>query len=210
MRPKFRPGVERLETLQLLSNVSLTLSADQSHYAPGTPAQLTLTVTDVGSQNVTFDEGPSGDGFNVSQGSSTVWRSNAGINAMFLREVTLTPGQSTTIQATWDGHPNDGAGDPSTALPTGTFQVQSQVSIDGTTAAPLTIAVGKAPTTTTTTTTTTGSGTVTPVTLPMIPVQVGTKNARAEILLARLARQHARVEAFMAAHPLPGHAAKPG
>jgi hypothetical protein len=145
MRTVFRPDVERLEVLTLLSNLAphlmprvpqtvtvaspllVTLTTDQSTYTVGQPVHLTLTVTNRSQQTVTFIDGPAVDGFLVSQNGAIVWRSNAGLQPQFLRLVTLRPGQSYTLHATWDGHPNTSAG---TELPgqspTGLFNVTSQ------------------------------------------------------------------------------------
>jgi hypothetical protein len=141
MRPRFRPTVERLEAQTLLSGLgplpaalpppplTLTLATDRSVYQVGQPVHMTLTETNTTAHDVTFADGPSIDGFYVTSSTgATVWRSNAGIQPLFLRLVVLHPGQSYTLQATWDGHPNDPWGNEQTGVtPTGTFQVHTQV-----------------------------------------------------------------------------------
>ncbi len=190
MRVKYRPRVERLESYELMtgmmvapvsvapaavtaSPITLTLTTDQSSYSVGQPVHMTLTETNTSSQTVQITDGPSIDGFSVSQNGTTIWRSNAGMQPMFLREVTLNPGQSLTLTATWDGHPNNTpTGTESSATPTGTFQVSSQVSQDGATAAPVTITIGAASTPTPTATPTpkiTSTPTPTPTVTPPAP-----------------------------------------
>jgi hypothetical protein len=142
MRPRFRPAVERLEAQTLPSGLAplpaalppppltLTLATDRTVYQVGQPVHMTLTETNTTGHDVSFADGPSIDGFYVTSGTgATVWRSNAGIQPLFVRLVVLHPGQSYTLQATWDGHPNDPWGNEQTGVtPTGTFQVHTQVS----------------------------------------------------------------------------------
>lgn len=177
LRARYRPQIERLESLELMtgmpmvpvavtsvavapaatsSSITLTLTTDKSAYQVGQPVQMTLTETNTGTQAIQIADGPSIDGFLVSQNGATIWSSNAGIQPMFIREVTLNPGQSLTLTATWDGHPssNSPLGGESSATPTGTFQVSSQVSQDGATAAPVTFTIAAATTPTPTPTAT--------------------------------------------------------
>jgi hypothetical protein len=148
MRPRYHPSVERLESMTLLSGfvpypggssssaLSVSLTTDQPVYTVGQPVHMTLTETNTSNQDVHLADGPSTDGFYITQNGTTIWESNAGIqpfvsNAgiqpMFVRLVILHPGQSFTRSATWDGHPVDAMGNEQTGVsPTGTFEVLSE------------------------------------------------------------------------------------
>jgi hypothetical protein len=104
-----RPIVEPLEGRALLSGLAYSLTTDQSVYQPGQPVQMTFRETNVSTRPVTVEDGPSIDGFTVSRDGAVVWRSNAGINPLYIRLETLQPGQSLTLTATWDGVPNGGS-----------------------------------------------------------------------------------------------------
>jgi hypothetical protein len=150
MRHKTKANIELLETRALLSGPSVgatlngpvriappilrrisnsfpvgfseTLKTNQAIYKAGQPIQMTFTVTNVSRTARQFDAGPSIDGFDVMQNGKTVWMSNAGINPMYISPVTLQPGQSWTLSATWNGIPSG-----STARATGTFVVTNQL-----------------------------------------------------------------------------------
>ena len=92
-----------------LGPVAYSLTTDQSVYQPGQPVEMTFRATNVSSQPVTVEDGPSIDGFTASRDGAVVWRSNAGINPLYIRLETLQPGQSLTLTATWDGIPNGGS-----------------------------------------------------------------------------------------------------
>lgn len=126
--------------------VALTLTTDRSAYQVGQPVTITLKETNTTDRVVQISDGPSVDGFYVSQKGVTVWRSNAGFQPFFIREIDLAPGQSYTLRATWDGHPNSafGGGELS-ASPTGAFVIHDQVAQYGVTAAPVAITVQTAP-----------------------------------------------------------------
>lgn len=123
MMRRTRPELEPLEGRSLLSGLSYSLTTDQASYQPGQPVEMTFRATNVSSQPITVEEGPSIDGFTVSRGDGTVvWRSNAGINPMFIALDVLQPGQSLSLSATWDGIPNGG-----NAPATGTFVISDQL-----------------------------------------------------------------------------------
>jgi len=104
------------------------LTTNQSVYQPGQPIELTFTETNTSSQPVTVAEGPSIDGFDVTQNGKPVWQSNAGINPLFLLADPLQPGQSLTLQRTWDGVPTPGE---QPIVPGGTFTVTNQLDPQG-------------------------------------------------------------------------------
>jgi len=118
-------AVELLESRRLLSSSSLSysLTTDQSTYQVGQPVQMTFTETNTGTRPVTIAVGPSNTGFDVTQNGTLVWVSNPGIQPQFLRAVTLLPGQSETLSATWDGIPDVGT---NSTYVTGTFAVTNQ------------------------------------------------------------------------------------
>lgn len=114
--------LESLEGRALLSGLSGTIATNQAAYQPGEPVEMTFTETNTTGGVISVSDGPSIDGFDVSQNGNMIWRSNAGINPMFIRMVPLQPGQSLTLTATWDGIPTGG-----TSPVTGTFTVQNQL-----------------------------------------------------------------------------------
>jgi len=150
MRHAVRPAVEVLESHLLLTGtaavapVALTLATDQTSYAVGQPVHMTLTETNVSNHDVQVASGPATDGFFVTQGGVTIWRSNAPTPLIPSRLVTLHPGMSFTVSATWDGHPNDALGRESSAYPTGTFLVHSQANAYGAAATPVAITISPA------------------------------------------------------------------
>src|SRR5277367_5812819 len=75
MARKIALRVERLEVRELLSSLAYSLTTDKSVYAVGQPVQLTFTETNTSNAPVTVTDGPSIDGFNVSEGGTTVWQS---------------------------------------------------------------------------------------------------------------------------------------
>jgi hypothetical protein len=82
MRRHVRPGVEGLESRALLAAntsaaLAMTLTTDRSAYVAGQPIKITLTETNTSGHTLTFADGPSLDGFTVTKGAATIWRSNA-------------------------------------------------------------------------------------------------------------------------------------
>ncbi len=106
----------------MLSGLSYSLTTNQAVYQPGQSVEMTFQETNISSQPVTVEDGPSIDGFTVAEGGTVVWRSNAGINPMFIMLETLQPGQSLTRTATWDGIPMGGS-----APVSGTFVISDQL-----------------------------------------------------------------------------------
>lgn len=117
-----RLDFESLEGKALLSGLSASLTTNQAAYHVGQPVVMTFQETNVSDQPIAVEDGPSIDGFYVTQGDRVVWRSNSGAVPMFLRMDELQPGQSLTLTDTWDGVPNNG-----TAPATGTFVVSNQL-----------------------------------------------------------------------------------
>ena len=123
MARKFALRVELLEARTLLSDLSFTVTTDKSAYQVGQPVQLTFTETNVSNQPVTVNDGPSIDGFTVTQNGQAIWESNAGNTSPNIQVVTLEPGKSLTETATWNGEP----GDASSVAETGSFSVTNQL-----------------------------------------------------------------------------------
>ena len=122
-----RPRVEGLEQRALLSDLTISLTTDKPVYQPGQPIQFTFTETNNSNHPVNTGDGPSVDGFLVSENGPLVWQSNAGINPLFVRLITLQPGQSFTLKSTWNGVPNQ----DSPILAGGTFSVTNQLAPGG-------------------------------------------------------------------------------
>lgn len=122
MKRRIPPGLESLEGRSLLSGLAASLTTDQATYQPGQPVVMTFRETNDSDGAIQVGDGPSLDGFMVAQGGKTIWQSNAGINPMFVQMVTLQPGDSLTLSATWDGVPEGGSG-----LATGTFTITDQL-----------------------------------------------------------------------------------
>ena len=125
MSRRARLHVDSLEARGLLSALSVTLTTDALSYQLGEPVRLTFIETNNSNQPITVDEGPSTNGFEVDQGQATIWRSNAGINPLFIEADTIQPGQSLTLTATWNGLPN--LGNSTSTPPTGDFVVMNQL-----------------------------------------------------------------------------------
>jgi hypothetical protein len=129
MMRRTRPNIEPLEGRSLLSGLAYSLTTNQADYQVGQPVEMTFRATNVSSQPVTVGEGPSIDGFTVAEGGSVVWRSNAGINPLYIALDTLQPGQSLTLTASWDGVPTGGS-----APASGTFVISNQLAPQAATA----------------------------------------------------------------------------
>ena len=123
MARKIALRVERLEVRELLSSLSYSLTTDKSTYQVGQPVALTFTETNTSTKPVTVTNGPGTDGFTVTEGGTTIWQSNSGINAQYVQQDTLQPGQSLTETASWDG---ESTASPTVAA-TGSFSVTNQL-----------------------------------------------------------------------------------
>ena len=103
-----RPRVEVLEGRALLSALAMTLTTDKAVYQAGDPITMTFTETNDSSQPVDTVGVAPNDGFDVAENGKVVWESNAGAVPMVISMITLQPGQSHTLTATWDGVPSTG------------------------------------------------------------------------------------------------------
>jgi Intracellular proteinase inhibitor len=124
------------------SGISTSLTTDKSTYNAGDRITISLTEANTSNAPVTIESGPSVDGFSVTQNGATVWRSNAGIQPMFIQAITLQPGQSHTFTSVWNGLSNSNAssGGVIGAAPViGTLQVNAN--FPGPTVAPVTITI---------------------------------------------------------------------
>ncbi|HKI19892.1 MAG TPA: hypothetical protein VKA15_18530, partial [Isosphaeraceae bacterium] len=99
-------GVEHLESRQLLSSLSYSLTTDQSSYQVGQPVRFNFSETNTGTTPVRLGVGPVNSGFDVVHDGVTVWESNTGPLPQYILLKILLPGQSETLKATWNGIPN--------------------------------------------------------------------------------------------------------
>ena len=123
VRRTTHPRVEGLEQRALLSDLSVSLTTDKPVYQPGDPIQFTFTETNISDHPVNIGEGPSIDGFLVSENGIQIWRSNSGAMPAFVMLLPLQPGQSFTLESTWNGSPNVVS---SAMLAGGTYTVSNQ------------------------------------------------------------------------------------
>jgi hypothetical protein len=108
------------------NELATSVTTNASTYVPGQTVDMTFTETNDTGQAVSVIIGPSIDGFYVTEGSQTVWRSNT-VAPDYLMVQKLQPGQSITLTADWTA--------PSSA---GTYVVYNQ--LDPTVTATFTVA----------------------------------------------------------------------
>jgi hypothetical protein len=101
------------------------LTSNNSVYQAGQPIQLAFIETNISGHTIKIGDGPSQDGFVVLQDGKIVWRSNAGVTPLYIRLVTLRPGQSLTLTWSWNGVPNTG-GASTSSVDLGTFVAFNQ------------------------------------------------------------------------------------
>jgi hypothetical protein len=139
-----RPGLEPLEGKSLLSvtggavlatpvvqspppasptSVAVSLTTNRRVYQPGQPVTIMLTATNTTNHPVAFNVGPSINGFSVTQNNVTVWRSNSGIQPMFVQLRTIPAHGSITLTSTWNGQSNQAP----LMHRTGLFTIHSQI-----------------------------------------------------------------------------------
>ncbi len=128
MKHQQRPGIESLETKALLSHIALaltgshagksvpaailkplgthldvTVTTNLASYTPGELVEMTLTETNKSGHDVFIEVGPSVNGFSITYGGKTIWRSNSRLRPIpqdILRE-RLLPGESFTLKNHW-------------------------------------------------------------------------------------------------------------
>ncbi len=115
--------VESLEGRRLMTGLTAHLSTNHAVYQGGEAVVITLVETNTSKQSIQVAEGPSLNGFSVSENGRQVWRSNPGVQPQFLTLLTLQPGKSLTITASWDGQSNEAT----ITNPYGPFVVKSSV-----------------------------------------------------------------------------------
>ncbi len=128
VRRRRQLGVELLEARALLSNLAMTLTTDKPVYTAGEQITMTFTETNDGSQPVDVVGVAPNDGFDVTENGKLIWESNSGVQPLVISIITLQPGQSHTLTATWNGVPT--TGDPP-VLSGGSFTVTNQLDPNG-------------------------------------------------------------------------------
>src|SRR5262249_38518789 len=129
-------GTSQQATFQVADpHLVYSLTTDQSVYQLGEPVQISFTETNTGDQPVTIS--PNLLSFNITQDATWIW-SDYSPWCGDPTTVTLQPGESFTVTATWDGSSYDG-----TLNPSGTFVVsvagtsqQATFQVDGSSAQP--------------------------------------------------------------------------
>jgi hypothetical protein len=84
-----------------VSPVAIGVTTNQAVYTPGQTVTMTFTETNDTKSSMSVPIGPSIDGFTVTSGGKTVWRSNSGIEPQYILLENLAPGASITLTATW-------------------------------------------------------------------------------------------------------------
>lgn len=135
MKPFRINQVESLESKSLLSatpsRLAESLVVRPRVAASGTAIVMTFTERNITRHNIRIGDGPQIDGFIVEQGSTLIWRSNAGIQPALVGLVTLKPGQALKLKATWDGQSNQDSPDGIESGPflTGKFTVTNELAM---------------------------------------------------------------------------------
>ncbi len=89
-------------------DLETSLTTNQTVYAPGQVVKMTFTMTNDTGHTVLVPIGPSIDGFSVTLGGRTIWRSNSGPQPFVIALEKLAPGQSMTLTAAWFAPPLSG------------------------------------------------------------------------------------------------------
>lgn len=100
-----------------------TLTTDRRVYRPGQAVIMTLKETNRSNHSISVDLGPSVDGFYATKRGATVWRSNGGMQPMFVIQKVVPAHGSITLAATWD----PGTTSSAVASPRGVFSIHSQM-----------------------------------------------------------------------------------
>ena len=101
------------------SPVEISVTTNQAVYTPGQTVKMTFTETNDSKSSIRVPIGPSIDGFTVTSGGKTVWRSNSGVEPQYIVLENLAPGESITLTATWTA-----------SAATGTYVVHNQLDPD--------------------------------------------------------------------------------
>jgi hypothetical protein len=115
--------------------VAISVTTNQAVYTPGQTVKMTFTETNDTKSIMRVPIGPSIDGFTVTSGGKTVWRSNSGIEPQYIVLENLAPGASITLTATWTASAVEGTYtvhnqlDPETAA--ATFQIVASTAAAG-------------------------------------------------------------------------------
>jgi hypothetical protein len=100
--------------------ITVTLTTNRQQYGPGQPVIIGLTLKNSSSQSITIPPSSASDGFSVISGSTIVWHTARTTRAIKAKARTLSPGESLTFQAIWNGKPiSHGA----KKLPAGSYSV---------------------------------------------------------------------------------------
>jgi hypothetical protein len=99
--------------------VKISVTTNQAVYTPGQTVTMTFTETNDSKSSMRVPIGPSIDGFKITSGGKTVWRSNSGIEPQYILLENLAPGASITLTATWTA-----------SAVAGTYTVQNQLDPD--------------------------------------------------------------------------------
>jgi hypothetical protein len=88
-----------------------TLKTNQASYTAGEVVRMTLIETNDTTRNVIIGVGPSIDGFSITYGGKTIWRSNGPrtFTPDFIAREVLRPGESFTLKAAWTARTEIGA-----------------------------------------------------------------------------------------------------
>jgi hypothetical protein len=94
-------AVESLEGKLMLSDLAVSLTTDAHQYMAGQVVHMTFVEKNVSNHTVSVSYGPSNDGFYITHGSATVWRSNTGPQPQYILLRMLKPGDSIVLEATY-------------------------------------------------------------------------------------------------------------
>jgi hypothetical protein len=98
-----------------LPGLTVSVTTDKSVYQEGQTVMMSMTITNHSKHDVSVGIGPSVDVFVIAQKGKVVWRSNQRFTPQLVTLLTLHPGQSHAVTASWK------------ASDTGTFAVHNTV-----------------------------------------------------------------------------------
>ena len=85
--------------------IAVSLTTNHQQYGPGQSVVISFTLKNTSSQTITIPPSSASDGFSVISGSTMIWHTSRTTRAIKAKARTLSPGQSITYQATWNGKP---------------------------------------------------------------------------------------------------------